>query len=253
MLFLLTNDDGVHSEGITALRERLLREHDVYVLAPERERTCVGHAITIHKPLRMKETGDRIFSSNGTPADCILLGVKILLPKRPDFIISGINKGPNMGQDVNYSGTVAAAKEGALLGLPSLAVSLNARKDFCFADAAMVTEDIINNISKGGSFRDHAFLNINIPNLPYERIKGFMVTRLGKRVYNDAVIERTDPRGGKYYWIAGDGEKFELIEGTDFCAVEKGYVSLTPLDLDATSKNSIELFKKWKNLKRNSK
>jgi 5'-nucleotidase len=136
LLILLTNDDGVRSEGLTALRERLSKKNHVYVVAPERERTCVGQAITLHKPLRMHEVGDRMYSSNGTPADCILLGVKVVLPEKPDFVISGINKGPNMGQDVNYSGTVAAAKQGAFLGISSIAVSICARTAFHFADAA---------------------------------------------------------------------------------------------------------------------
>jgi 5'-nucleotidase len=224
------------------LRERLLKQHDVYVMAPERERTCVGHAITLHKPLRVKELGDKVFASNGTPVDCVLLGLKILLSQTPDFIISGINKGPNMGQDINYSGTVAAAKEGAFLGIPSLAVSINARKDYHFADAAKITEDIIG-IMKGNICLNRTFLNINIPNIPYEKIKDFMVTRLGKRVYNDAIVERIDPRGGRYYWIGGNSHGFDLIEGTDFYAVENDYTSVTPLDVDAMSESSVNILK----------
>jgi 5'-nucleotidase len=249
LLILLTNDDGVHSKGLLVLREYLSKHHNVYVMAPEKERTCVGHAITLHKPLRLKEISDRVFSSNGTPADCILLGLKILLPEKPDFIVSGINQGPNMGQDVNYSGTVAAAKEGAFMGIPSLAVSVNARKDFRFADAARVTEEIVH-ILKSDTFHNQTFLNVNIPNISYAGMKGFMVTRLGKRVYNDTVIERTDPRGGKYYWIGGNSEGFELIKDTDFYAVENGWVSVTPLDLDVTSVGSINTLKK--RLKRRS-
>jgi 5'-nucleotidase len=242
LLILLTNDDGVYSEGLTALRECLQKQHDVYIVAPEKERTCVGHAITLHKPLRMKELGDRIFATNGTPVDCILLGLKILLPQPPEFIISGINKGPNMGQDINYSGTVAAAKEGAFLGIPSLAVSINARKDYRFADAAKITEDIVN-MMKSNTCLTRTFLNINIPNIPYEKIEDFMVTRLGKRVYNDSIVERIDPRGGSYYWIGGNSHSFDLIEGTDFYAVENGYTSVTPLDVDVMSDGSINILK----------
>ena len=247
MLILLTNDDGIHSKGLTTLRECLLKHHEVYVIAPERERTCVGHAITLHKPLRMKALDDRMFASNGTPVDCILLGLKMLLSQAPDFIISGINKGPNMGQDINYSGTVAAAKEGAFLGIPSLAVSIDARKDYRFAGAAKIIEDIID-LLKGTACLDRTFLNINIPNIPYENIKDFMVTRLGKRVYNDAIVERIDPRGGRYYWIGGNSHSFDLIEGTDFYAVENGYVSITPLDVDVISDSSINILKQ--NLRR---
>jgi 5'-nucleotidase len=255
LLILLTNDDGIHSEGLKALRECLLKQHDVYVMAPERERTCAGHAITLHKPLRVKELGDKVFASNGTPVDCVLLGLKILLSQPPDFIISGINKGPNMGQDINYSGTVAAAKEGAFMGIPSLAVSTNAREDFRFADAAKIIEDIIG-MMKGNACLTRTFLNINIPNIPYEKIKDFMVTRLGKRVYNDSIVERIDPRGGRYYWIGGNSHDFDLIEGTDFYAVENGYASITPLNVDEASDSSINILRQCldrKNLKRSLK
>ena len=244
LLILLTNDDGIHSEGLTLLMETLSKQHDVYAVAPERERTCVGHAITLHKPLRIKETHKGIYATNGTPVDCVFLGVKAILPKRPDLIISGINKGPNMGQDVNYSGTVAAAQEGAFLGIPSLAISLNARSHFHFADAIKVIEIIIDVVRKSGLL-DSTFLNVNVPNVSYNKMKGFMVTRLGKRIYNDTVIERTDPRGGKYYWIGGNGEHFESLEDTDFYAIEQDFVSVTPLGLDATSIKSINSFKKY--------
>ena len=224
--------------------ENLQKQHEVCVVAPERERTCVGHAITLHKPLRMKELGGGVYATNGTPADCVLLGVKAVLKKKPDLVISGINKGPNMGQDVNYSGTVAAAKEGAFLGIPSLAVSMNGRSHYHFADAIKVIEMIIA-VVEGSSFLDSTFLNINVPNVSYNKMKGFMVTRLGKRIYNDKVIERTDPRGGKYYWIGGNGELYEPIEGTDFYAIERGFVSVTPLGLDVTSIKSINIYKKY--------
>jgi len=242
LLILLTNDDGVNSEGILTLRDHLLKKHDICIISPERERTCVAHAITLHKPLRIKEVAGGIYSTNGTPADCVYLGVKVILKKPPHLIISGINKGPNMGQDVNYSGTVAAAKEGAFMRIPSLAVSLCARDDFRFNDAAKIVDKIIKNICGVGT-PDNTFLNINIPNLPTRQVKGFMVTRLGKRIYNDAVVERLDPRGGKYYWIGGNGENYEHIRGTDFYAVEKGYVSITPLDLDMTGMRSMKKYK----------
>jgi len=244
MLILLTNDDGIRSEGLMTLRDNLLKRHEVYVVAPERERTCVGHAITLHKPLRIKEIGGNIFSTNGTPADCVFLGVKVLLPGKPDVVIAGINKGPNMGQDVNYSGTVAAAKEGAFLGIPSMAISISARSAFLFDEAKQVIKKIIEIVSTNPFLHD-TFLNVNIPNMPYKDMKGFMVTRLGKRIYNDTVIERVDPRGGKYYWIGGNGENYELIDGTDFYAIEKGYVSITPLGLDMTSSHSINNYKKY--------
>lgn len=242
MLILITNDDGVHSEGILTLGKQLAKKNDVYLIAPERERTCVAHAVTLHKPLRIREVSDRVYATNGTPADCVLLGVNTIVPRRPDFIVSGINTGPNMGQDVNYSGTVAAAKEGAFLGIPSMAVSICAREGFLFDDAARVAEMVVDALREeetpGGTFA-----NVNIPNLPRDILKGFSVTRLGKRIYNDIVHERVDPRGGRYYWIGGNGDKYERRRGTDFYAVEKGYVSITPLGLDITNTRSMKVYK----------
>jgi 5'-nucleotidase len=239
LLVLVSNDDGVGSEGVSVLKESLSPKHEVYVVAPERERTCTSHAVTIHKPLRIREIGPGVFSTNGTPADCILLAVKAVLPRIPDVVVSGINKGPNMGQDVNYSGTVAAAKEGAFLGIPSLAVSLCARKGFLFHTGAIIVGQIID-LLEGHALVDPPCLNVNVPNIPLDTIRGFEVTRLGKRIYNDTVVVRTDPRGGEYYWIAGDGDQYAPLPGTDFYAIEKGYVSVTPLSLDATNSGSID-------------
>lgn len=244
MLILLTNDDGIHSKGLLALRETLAKTDNVCVVAPERERTCVSHTITLHKPLRIKKITGNVYASNGSPADCIYLGIKAILKKKPDMIISGINKGPNMGRDVHYSGTVAAAKEGAFLGIPSLAVSICARERFLFNDAASVTHTIIERI-KNKPFTDGFFLNINIPNVPGSNLNGFMMTKLGKRIYNDEVFERVDPRGGKYYWIGSGTENYERKHGTDFYAVEKGYVSITPLGLDMTYAGSIGNYKTY--------
>jgi 5'-nucleotidase len=216
------------------LRESLSTEHKVVVVAPERERTCVAHAITLHKPLRIRDLGGDVYATNGTPADCVLLGAKAVLPRQPDCILSGINTGPNMGQDVTYSGTVAAAKEGARLGILSLAVSLSARGAFLFSEAAETAKHVVG-LMDGRGFPGGVFFNVNIPNILQSEMRGFVVTRLGKRIYNDAVIERIDPRGSKYYWIGGNGDDFELIEGTDFWAVEKGYVSVTPLSADGSA------------------
>jgi 5'-nucleotidase len=243
LLILLSNDDGVSSEGLQSLRENLSKTDEVWVVAPDSERTCIAHAITLHKPLRIKDLGDRVFSTNGTPADSVLLALKVVLPRKPDLLISGINKGPNMGQDVNYSGTVAAAKEGAFTGCVALAVSVNGRSDFLFHDATRSVVDLIHKIREN-PFPPSTLLNVNIPNIPYEMLKGFMVTSLGKRIYNGNIIERIDPRGGPYYWIGGDGEGFEPIVGSDFHAVDSGYVSLTPLHWDSTSYPAISQLKR---------
>jgi 5'-nucleotidase len=244
LLILLTNDDGIHSKGITTLRDSLMKTHDVRIVAPERERTCVGHAITLHKPLRIREIDQGVYSTNGSPADCVYLGIQVILNKKPDLIISGINTGPNMGRDVNYSGTVAAAKEGAFLGVPSIAVSICSRQGFRFQDAARTIHNIIDIIGDKPFLKD-TFLNVNIPNIPFEQSKGFMVTRLGKRIYNEKVLERTDPRGGKYYWIGGNAEQYEDIRGTDFYAIEKGYVSITPLSLNMTDTGSMKSYRAY--------
>jgi 5'-nucleotidase len=234
LLILLSNDDGIDSQGLLTLREAMASGNEVWVVAPESERTCIAHAITLHKPLRIKDLGDRLFSTNGTPADSVLLALRVVLPRKPDLVIAGINKGPNMGQDVSYSGTVAAAKEGAFMGIVSLAVSLNGRSDFLFSDACRSVLDIVGRM-RSAELPPHTLLNVNIPNIPYGEIRGFMVTSLGKRIYNGNIIERIDPRGGAYYWIAGDGERFEAIEGSDLQAVDKGFLSLTPLHWDLTS------------------
>ena len=201
MLILLSNDDGVDSEGILTLREALAATDEVWVVAPEAERTCISHAVTLHKPLRIKNLGERVFSTNGTPADAVLLALRVVLPRKPDLVISGINKGPNMGQDVSYSGTVAAAKEAAFTGITSLAVSLNGRDHFLFGHASRAVLDIVEKV-RTGLFPPSTLLNVNIPNVPYEEIRGFMVTTLGKRIYNGNIIERTDPRGGTYAYAA---------------------------------------------------
>lgn len=239
MLILLSNDDGVTSEGLHSLKKALSKTDEVWVVAPDSERTCVAHAITLHMPLRINDLGDHVFSTNGTPADSVLLALKVVLPRKPDVVISGINKGPNMGQDVAYSGTVAAAKEGAFAGAVSMAVSLNSREGFLFDEASRSVVEIVD-IIRSHSLPSSTFLNINIPNVPYEDLRGFMVTSLGKRIYNGNIIERKDPRGGTYYWIGGDSEGFEAITGTDLQAVDSGYLSVTPLHWDLTSYTSLE-------------
>ena len=243
MLILLSNDDGFRSEGLIALKNELSKTDEVWVVAPEREQTCISHAITLHKPLRITDHGDRLFSTNGTPADAVLLGLRVVLPRTPDLVVSGVNTGPNMGQDVVYSGTVAAAREGAFVGLSAIACSLSARRAFRFDTAVRAVSHIVDAIrDRIGS--DDVFMNVNIPNIPWDMLQGFVVTRLGRRIYNGKVIERIDPRGGKYYWVGSDGvERFESIEGSDFHAVEKGYVSITPLHWDTTSHRNIEKFK----------
>ena len=243
MLILITNDDGINSEGIKCLKEKLSQKHEVYVVAPDRERTCSAHSITLHKPLRIVRHSDKVYSTNGTPADCVVLGIRCVLQKRPDLVISGINGGPNMGQDIFYSGTCAAAREGAFLGIQSLSVSIDGRERLKYEDAAKVILRIVEIIEEN-SLPKGVFLNVNIPNIRYEEVRGFMITTPGFRIYEDVVIERVDPRGKKYYWIGGATDRFKPKKGTDFFAVSKGYVSITPIDAYIYESRSQNLVKK---------
>ena len=240
----MTNDDGIHSEGLIALEEAMSGLGHVYVVAPDRERSAAGHSLTLHHPLRLEEISLNRYSLDGTPTDCVNLAVNGLLDVRPDVVVSGINKGGNLGDDITYSGTVAAAMEATLLGIPSVAVSLDARSDFDFHAAAGSAAKIVKTVMSRGMPAD-TLLNINVPNLPEGELKGWKVTRQGKRIYGDAVIEKIDPRGRKYFWIGGDALGFEHRDDSDFEAVSKGYISITPLHLDLTNHKTMEELKGW--------
>ena len=239
-VILVSNDDGIHSEGIVALAHALKRAGEVYVVAPDRERSAASHSLTLHKPLRVDEIGRKRYAVNGTPTDCINLAVNGILPKRPDLVVSGINKGGNLGDDVTYSGTVSAAIEGTLFGIPSFAVSLATKRKFSFEEAAEFSVRLARYVLKRGLPKD-TLLNVNIP--PARKIKGYRVTRQGKRIYDNAIVEKLDPRGKKYYWIGGDELKWEGDSTTDFYAVSKKYISITPLHLDMTNYDSLEELK----------
>ena len=235
-VILVSNDDGIDSEGIIALASSLKRAGEVYVVAPDRERSAAGHSLTLHKPLRVDEVGRRMYAVNGTPTDCINLAVNGILPKRPDLVVSGINKGANLGDDVTYSGTVSAAMEGTLLDIPSFAVSLATKRKLPFEAAANFAVKLARHILRHGLPRD-TLLNVNVP--PTKTIKGYRITRQGKRIYDNAIIEKVDPRGKKYYWIGGNELKWEGDHETDFYAVSKKYISITPVHLDMTNYDSI--------------
>jgi 5'-nucleotidase len=193
----------------------------------------MSHALTLHRPLRVQELAPRRLSVNGTPVDCVKLALTGLLPVRPDLVISGINKGPNLGDDIIYSGTVSAAIEGALLGIPAIAVSLVTFKDFDFRAAAEFTATLVERMIERG-IAAKTLLNVNVPPVPKIQLNGWRVTRMGKRHYSENIVERTDPRGGKYYWIGGDDLGFADEDGTDCKAVHEGYISVTPLQVDLT-------------------
>ncbi|MBI1995133.1 MAG: 5'/3'-nucleotidase SurE [Deltaproteobacteria bacterium] len=234
MIILLSNDDGIQSEGLTALDDALRSVADVYTVAPDRAQSSMSHALTLHRPLRVNELGPRRLSVDGTPVDCVKLALTGLLPVRPDLVISGINKGPNLGDDIIYSGTVSAAIEGALLGLPAIAVSLVTFKDFDFRAAADFIMHLLGQIRQR-EIPPKTLLNVNVPPIPKGEIKGWRLTRMGKRHYSENIVERVDPRGGKYYWIGGDDLGFAQDDGTDGVAVQEGYVSVTPLQVDLTN------------------
>ena len=234
MIILLSNDDGIHSEGLVAIEESLKSVAEVYTVAPEREQTSMSHALTLHRPLRVREIAPKRMAVDGTPVDCVKLALTGLLPVRPNLVVSGINKGPNLGDDIIYSGTVSAALEGALLGIPALAVSLVTFENFKFAAAAEFTATFIARLQKQGIPSD-MLLNVNVPSLSKTEIKGWRFTRQGKRHYSEKIVERVDPRGKKYYWIGGDYLGFAQDEGTDCVAVHEGYISVTPLQVDLTN------------------
>jgi len=241
-MILVTNDDGVYSPGIQILAKRLRELDEVVIVAPDRERSAAGHSMTLHRPLLIEEIKESVYSVNGTPTDCVNIAVKGLLKEVPRLVVSGINKGPNLGDDVTYSGTVAGAMEGTLLGIPSFAVSLAARENFRFLEAAEVAfhtaVQIFEQRMPAGTL-----LNVNVPNLPLSEIMGTRITRLGKRIYHQMTVERVDPRGKKYYWIGGGEPDWEREEGTDLDAVDRKMISVTPLHLDFTDYSSFDRLK----------
>jgi 5'-nucleotidase len=234
MIILVSNDDGIHSEGIIALEKSLAPLGEVYTVAPEREQTSMSHALTLHRPLRVREVAPKRLAIDGTPTDCVKLALTGLLPVKPNLVVSGINKGPNLGDDIIYSGTVSAALEGALLGIPAIAVSLVAFENFNYSAAAEFIASLVQRISQQGIPKD-MLLNVNVPAIPKDQIQGWRYTRQGKRHYSENIVESVDPRGKKYYWIGGDDLGFAKDDGTDCMAVHEGFISVTQLQVDMTN------------------
>jgi len=243
---LVTNDDGIHSEGIVVLARALREVGEVFIIAPDRERSTISHSLTLHRPLRIEKIKKNVYAVDGTPADCVYMGVNVVLPGKPRLIVSGINKGGNLGDDVTYSGTVSAAFEGTLLGIPSFSISLVSRSHFKFQTAAHFATKAAKHIIKKG-LPKNTFLNINVPNLDEKDIKSYKITKQGRWMNNgNAVIEKTDPRGKKYYWIGTEQLVFDKKKETDYEAVSNSYISITPLHIDLTNHASIEELKKWR-------
>ena len=243
MLILVTNDDGIHSPGIRVLADHLAPLGEVLVVAPDRERSAVGHSLTLQSPLRAEEIESGRFAVDGTPTDCVHLGIHGLLERRPDLVVAGINRGSNLGEDITYSGTVSGAMEATLMGVPAFAVSLEGPSFQAadFAVAADFARRLARQVLERGLPAD-TFLNVNVPaGAP----GGVCWTRQGKRIYGDLVVEKLDPRGRKYYWIGAGELGFQDLEGTDFHAVRLGNISITPLHLDLTNYRSFDLLASW--------
>ncbi len=244
MEILVTNDDGIHAEGLRTLSAALRPLGKITVIAPDREQSAASHALTLHRPLRIKKVEEGILSVDGTPTDCVLLGVHGFTKERPSLVVSGINHGPNMGNDTSYSGTVAAAIEGTFLGIPSVAISLATWENVDFKPAGEVAYELVRTFLDRG-IREAMCISVNIPPLTRSEMKGVRVTRLGKRVYRDVIVEKTDPRGKLYYWIGGEDPTWEQDELSDFNAVSEGYVSVTPLSLELTDYKAIVEMESW--------
>lgn len=246
---LVTNDDGILSPGIHALADSLKRLGKVTVVAPAQERSTTGHSLTLHKPIRLEQLRAGYYAINGTPADCVYLAVKRLFKKKHvDLVVSGINQGPNLGNDIHYSGTVAAAREATFLNIPSMAISLDVHlrdNGMDFSVAANIAYRLASEILRHG-LPKQVLLNVNVPQIPLEDIRGFHVVKTGFRFYDDTIIEQKDPRGKNYYWLGGKYMGYDKASDSDCRAVDEKYVSITPLHIDATHHETLKQIKKWK-------
>jgi 5'-nucleotidase len=244
MHILLSNDDGYLAPGLKAMADELATLAQVTVVAPDRNRSGASNSLTLQRPLRAEQTPQGYFKVDGTPTDCVHLALTGLLDAEPDMVVSGINAGANLGDDVIYSGTVAAATEGRFLGLPALAVSLASRQPQHFVSAAKATVQIIKNL-RDRPLSQVTILNINVPDIPWNEIKGFRSTRLGFRHRAEPVVQQLDPYQRKIYWVGPPGEAQDAGDGTDFYAVANGYVSVTPLQIDLTRHEEVGTLQQW--------
>lgn len=247
-MILITNDDGIRTKGIRSLIEVLSSIDEIYVVAPDRERSAVGMSITLRQPLRAEKIADRQFAVDGTPVDCVDLALAALLPEKPKLVVSGINHGQNLGHDLHFSGTLAAARKASLLGVPAIAVSLLFGETDHYETAAEITLKLAKKlISQLISDRSYflPLLNVNVPNVPLEQIKGIRTTRQDRGSYTAEAIERRDRYDRRYYWIGGERAKTDSKADTDLYAAENGFVSVTPLTTDQTNFNSFEITHRW--------
>ena len=244
MRILLSNDDGYFAPGLICLAETLSRIADIIVVAPERDRSGSSNSLTLDRPLSLHKSHNGFFYVNGTPTDCVHLAVTGMLDMLPDMVISGVNDGANMGDDTIYSGTVAAATEGFLFGIPSLAVSLADVTDGNFLTASRVIVDMVERFAKN-KIKAPILLNLNVPDIKYDQLRGVDVTRLGRRHKAEGVIKSKSPRGNTVYWVGAAGAAQDAGEGTDFFSVQHNRVSITPLQIDLTQYDQLNLVKTW--------
>jgi 5'-nucleotidase len=244
MRILISNDDGYFSPGLACLAEYLAEIADVVVVAPERDRSGASNSLTLDRPLKLRRAANGFYYVNGTPTDCVHMAVTGMLDQQPDMVVSGINDGANMGDDTVYSGTVAAATEGFLLGIPSIAVSLVGKEFVNYETAAKVAAELVQRFAS----RKHShpwLLNVNVPDVPHDQLQGLSVTRLGKRHKAEPVVKASNPHGETVYWVGAPGKAQDAGEGTDFHAISCRQVSLTPLQIDLTQYSQLEAVRGW--------
>jgi len=244
MNILISNDDGIHARGLHVLADALSSLGEVWVVAPDRERSAASHSLTLNRPLRVTKVGPTWYTVDGTPTDCVALAVMGMIKRKFDLVASGINLGANMGDDVTYSGTVSAAFEATLLGLPAFALSVAGDRRVDFTAAARVAVTLAELIAKNG-LPANTLLNVNVPNLRSSEIKGVVITQQGRRHYCEIIVRKVDPRGKAYYWIGGKEPTWELSEESDYAAVMAGCISITPLHLDLTNPSALEELRRW--------
>ncbi len=244
MHILLSNDDGYLAPGLAVFAESLKKHGEVTVAAPDRNRSAASNSLTLQRPIRARIAENGFYKIDGTPTDCVHIAITGLLDDEPDMVISGPNDGPNMGDDVLYSGTVAAATEGRFLGYPAIAVSMCSFDPQHFASASKAIDVLLNQLSRS-ALPQNTILNVNVPDLPWHEIKGFQATRLGARHKSEGVVEQKDPRGESIYWVGPAGDEQDAGEGTDFFATRNGYISVTPLQIDLTRYDSLQKLSQW--------
>ncbi|MEZ4456313.1 MAG: 5'/3'-nucleotidase SurE [Gemmatimonadales bacterium] len=245
MNILVSNDDGVLAPGISILANACREVGQVTVVAPDREQSGTSHSLTLHRPLRPMRTRDGAFQIDGTPTDCVLLGIGALLPERPDFVFSGVNHGPNMGEDVLYSGTVSAAMEAVALGVPGIAFSFAGRDPEIMETYTGTLVRLIRQITEIKAFPAETLLNINLPKVPATELKGVRVTKLGSRFFSGSLTRMNDPWGREVFWIGGGDVTWTGDADSDHAAVKDGYISVTPLHMDLTNYQLIETVDSW--------